>query len=56
MKVKIIKGPHTDENIQRCYHYILKMYRKEMQMKRDSNILPREHGGTNKRLQRRRTD
>jgi hypothetical protein len=31
MKVKIIYGEHTDEAIQRCYHYILKLYRKEKQ-------------------------
>lgn len=36
MNVKIVKGKHTDENIQRCYHYILNVYRKELQ--RDSDL------------------
>lgn len=30
MKVKIIRGPYTDKNIQACYDYIVKKYRKEI--------------------------
>lgn len=26
MKVTITEGPHTDENIQKCYRYILQKY------------------------------
>jgi hypothetical protein len=30
MKVTVVKGPHTDENIQKAYRYILEVYKKEM--------------------------
>lgn len=37
MKVEIIKGPHTDEAIQKCYEYILEVYRKELSKENRSN-------------------
>ena len=41
MKVKIIKGPYTDKNIQACYDYMVKKYKKdilkEMKRRRISN-------------------
>ena len=36
MNVKIVKGPHTDENLKKCYHYIAMKIRKEIQ--RDSSL------------------
>jgi len=33
MKVTIIKGKHTDNNIQRAYQYLLELYKKEVFMK-----------------------
>lgn len=36
MKVIIIEGPQADKCINDCYHYLIKLYRKEIQG--DSNI------------------
>lgn len=36
MKVKIIKGPHTDKNIQACYDIIIRYIREGM--KHDSHL------------------
>lgn len=36
MKVNIVKGPRTDENIQKCYDVIVEVIRKEQL--RDSDI------------------
>jgi hypothetical protein len=38
MKVKIIRGTHTDEVLQKCYHYILATYRKE-KLKMENKII-----------------
>jgi hypothetical protein len=31
--VLFIKGPNTNENVQKCYHYLVKLYLKEKNKK-----------------------
>ncbi|MCY9254247.1 hypothetical protein MOE92_03705, partial [Bacillus spizizenii] len=44
MKVTIIEGPQADKCINDCYHYLIKLYRKEIQG--DSNICKGINRGT----------
>jgi hypothetical protein len=37
MKVKIIRGPYTDKNIQTCYEYLASIARRELS-KEDSEL------------------
>ncbi|WHY76054.1 hypothetical protein QNH20_18250 [Neobacillus sp. WH10] len=38
MKVTIIEGPHTKEVLQKCYDYIIELYRKEKNVVNESEM------------------
>lgn len=38
MNVRVIKGKHTDNNIQACYHYLVKIYRREIAKRNESYL------------------
>ncbi|MEC0731262.1 hypothetical protein P8844_01550, partial [Bacillus spizizenii] len=48
MKVIIIEGPQADKCINDCYHYLIKLYRKEIQG--DSNICKGIDRGTSDKV------
>ncbi|MCY8891626.1 hypothetical protein MOE07_23095, partial [Bacillus spizizenii] len=48
MKVIIIEGPQADKCINDCYHYLIKLYRKEIQG--DSNICKGINRGTSDKV------
>ncbi|WP_412094528.1 hypothetical protein [Bacillus atrophaeus] len=48
MKVIIIEGPQADKCINDCYHYLIKLYRKEIQG--DSNICKGIDQGTSDKV------
>lgn len=43
MKVNIIRGPRTDENIDKCYEYILSIHWKRKQKEAESNSRSLSH-------------
>ncbi|WP_082791728.1 hypothetical protein [Bacillus nakamurai] len=55
MKVKIIEGPLADKCINDCYHYLIKLHRKEIQC--DSDLRKGINGRTgDKRLKHRQSN
>lgn len=36
MRIKVVTGKYTDKNIHRCYDYLIKRYKEELE--RDSDI------------------